>query len=72
MGRDASYFDSQVLSFEAIGGFPMEIKTKLRYVLICSYHVFTLQNYTHKQILRCLILFFIGNLPIASTMVKKD
>ena len=34
MGRDASYFDSQVLSFKAIGGFPMEIKTKLTGILL--------------------------------------
>ena len=46
-------------STKVIGGFPMEIKTKIRYLIICAYHIFTLWNYIIKYLI--LVLISIGN-----------
>ena len=31
------------------GGFPIEIKTKIRYLNICCYHIFTRENYDSNK-----------------------
>ena len=33
---------STLAKIYSIDGFPMEIKTKIRYLIICGYHIFTL------------------------------
>ena len=40
--RGSKSFESKTI-YQSIGGFPMEIKTKiLRYLILCGYHIFTL------------------------------
>ena len=39
-------------------GFPMEIKTKIRYLIVCGYHIFTLKNYDNRyKMLFCCLIF---------------
>ena len=35
--------------YKSRGGFPMEIKTKIRYFIICGYHIFTLWKYDNNK-----------------------
>ena len=53
------------LYFNLVGAFPIEIKTKIRYHIICCYHNFTLWNYDNNKLIDILflVLIFSGNPP---------
>ena len=51
----------QQLYLIPVGGFPIEIRTKIRYQIICCYHNFTLWNYL------ILVLILIVNPPFVFT-----
>ena len=41
---------AQKIFVHSLGGFPIEIKTRIRYHVICCYHNFTLWNYDNNKL----------------------
>ena len=54
-----------------IGGFPNEIKTKIRYLIICCYHIFIKIKLIMIITNNILVLFLFGNPPFGPKNKRK-